>query len=371
MIAQTLALLVDAYRELNAKKLFWIVLGLSGLFVLAFAGVGIDHNGVSIFVWDIPNNVLNLDVLPSRAYFYKMMFLLLGFQVWLTWIATVLALVSTCGIIPDFASGGSIELTLSKPIGRIRLLLTKYLAATLFVVLQVTVFTLASFLVVGVRSGEWVWSFFLAIPLVTLFYSYLYSICAVVGLVTRSTIAALLITLLMWFVIFIIHSTEQTFLQFVEFNRQAASIIEGQLEADHAALETTEDEVQRAKLEAEIGEKEGDLAEAKRGLNRWNQLHAIGYAVKTILPKTKETMDLLGRYIISDDELTKQFAKSDEVSQMGGQQFHGVYVSNRVVSEEIQKTLRERSVLWIIGTSLLFEAGVLAVGCWHFSRKDY
>ncbi len=37
MWTQTWGLLVDAYRELNSKKLFWVVLMLSGLVVLAFA----------------------------------------------------------------------------------------------------------------------------------------------------------------------------------------------------------------------------------------------------------------------------------------------------------------------------------------------
>ena len=40
MLTQTLALLLDAYRELNAKKLFWITMILSGVIVLAFAAVG-------------------------------------------------------------------------------------------------------------------------------------------------------------------------------------------------------------------------------------------------------------------------------------------------------------------------------------------
>ena len=33
MMMQTLALFLDGYRELNAKKLFWITLGISALVV--------------------------------------------------------------------------------------------------------------------------------------------------------------------------------------------------------------------------------------------------------------------------------------------------------------------------------------------------
>lgn len=42
---QTWAILFDAYRELNAKKLFWITLALSGLVVVAFAMVSLTPKG--------------------------------------------------------------------------------------------------------------------------------------------------------------------------------------------------------------------------------------------------------------------------------------------------------------------------------------
>jgi len=166
MIEQTTALFVDAYRHLNSKKLFWITLGLSALVVAAVAAVGITEKGISLLIWEIPVSAVNLNTIPSKAFFYKNLFIAVGFQFWLTWAAAILALVSTCNIMPDFVSGGTIELTLSKPISRVRLFLTKYLGGLIFVTLQVGVFTVASFLVIGLRGGEWVWSLFWAVPLV-------------------------------------------------------------------------------------------------------------------------------------------------------------------------------------------------------------
>ncbi|NRA58263.1 MAG: hypothetical protein HRU13_09155, partial [Phycisphaerales bacterium] len=46
MIIQTLALMIDAYRELCAKKLFWITMILSTIVVAAFAMVGINETGL-------------------------------------------------------------------------------------------------------------------------------------------------------------------------------------------------------------------------------------------------------------------------------------------------------------------------------------
>src|SRR4029077_12078354 len=118
---------------------------------------------VYVFGMSLPIG-FNTGIMP-RGDFYKLMFNTLGVGIWLSWIATVLALISTAGIFPDMLTGGSIDLYLSKPISRLRLFFTKYLSALLFVGLQVGLFTLASFLVLGIRGGTWLWGLFLAIPI--------------------------------------------------------------------------------------------------------------------------------------------------------------------------------------------------------------
>ncbi|XOV75481.1 MAG: hypothetical protein ACFHWZ_19225 [Phycisphaerales bacterium] len=42
---KTWALFVDAYRELNSKKLFWITMILSGLVVAIFGAIGLRRMG--------------------------------------------------------------------------------------------------------------------------------------------------------------------------------------------------------------------------------------------------------------------------------------------------------------------------------------
>ena len=43
------AMLLDAYRALNARKLFWLTLGLSFLVVLSFGSIGFNEQGMSIY----------------------------------------------------------------------------------------------------------------------------------------------------------------------------------------------------------------------------------------------------------------------------------------------------------------------------------
>ena len=206
MIGQTIAIFVDAYRELNARRLFWITLIFSAMVVAGFATLGVNSTGLSIIA-------LHLSV-PDPSVIYNILFQRVVIGFWLTWAATILALISTAGIFPDLITGGSIDLFLAKPIGRARLFLTKYLAGLLFVTLQVLVIAAGSFFVLGCALHEWKPRLFLAVPVVVCFFSYLYGICVLLGVKTRSTIAALLLTILCWGFFATLDYTEPAVLMF-------------------------------------------------------------------------------------------------------------------------------------------------------------
>jgi ABC-type transport system involved in multi-copper enzyme maturation permease subunit len=228
-MTQTLALFVDAYRELNARKMFWIVLILNVLVVGGFGVLGVNERTLTV-LWFEPFGDMSRGMGIAPIYIYKSIFStgVVGF--WFTWLATLLALISTAGIFPDFLASGSVDLFLAKPISRSRLFFTKYVAGLLFVALQVTVFTTMSFLVLGVRAGLWEPGLFWAIPLVVLFFSYLFSICTLLGVWTRSTVAALLLTLLAWFGIWAVDVGERSLAGIAEGPAMAAAMIDDQIE---------------------------------------------------------------------------------------------------------------------------------------------
>jgi len=400
-LTQTIAVFRDAYRELNAKKLFWFVLAISALVVLIFATVGLTEEGfeINLIVWQ-PSfpSVFNAELL-SPATFYKLMFVNLGIGIWLTWAASILALISVSGIIPDFIAGGSIELTLSKPISRLRLFLTKYVAALLFVALQVTVFTGAAFLLIGLRGGEWEPSVLLAIPIVLVFFSYLYCVCALFGLLTRSTIASLLLTGLVWLGFWGVGAAENVLLLFetrqevqveamedeIASRRQTIGVIEsgeGQGGAASAILNRMSLEARKAKL----AEREDDLERARSTLDSLQAWHRGLYMAKTILPKTSETIGLLDRYLITDDEIARlrEQAQDDTdddapetIQTESGQtvavddQEANVTPDSPEVSGRFEAEIEDRPVWWVVGTSLAFEAVILAWCCFIFCRRDF
>ena len=154
-IRQTIALLIDAVRRLRAAKLFWITLGLSLLVAASFALVGINSVGLHFpFYGTWQNGLFNTTILPADA-FYKLLFLILGVSIWLSWASIILALISTADLIPSLASDGSADLYLSRPVGRVRLLLTRYATGLLFAAAQAACFSVAAIFVIGLRGGVW------------------------------------------------------------------------------------------------------------------------------------------------------------------------------------------------------------------------
>ena len=382
MIRQTMGILLDQYRELNHRKLFWIALALSGLVVIAFALIGVKDGNLSVMGWSTAISLQAIGLTPSTL--YKLLFLNLGVKIWLAWLTTILALVTTAGMFPDFITSGSIDLALSKPIGRVRLFFTKYFAGLLFVALQISIFTVASFFVLGLRGGAWEPAVFLAIPLVIVFFSYLYSVCVLLGLLTRSTVASLLLTLLFWFVLFSLNTTEVALLGF----KEQAQVKVDRLEAQVDRLQSAADEKPQNMLDAAkramaltTPQQRAEATQSKlddankdlRSLERW---HGGFYVAKTVLPKTAETIDLLQRALVDLADLPDfqdgpaPFMPND-LNDEQRQQYEEQFAENQERGQLTLEVLSGRSIAWVVGSSLGFEAVILAFGCLIFVRRDY
>jgi ABC-type transport system involved in multi-copper enzyme maturation permease subunit len=297
------------------------------------------------------------------------MFVNFGIAFWLSWIATILALVSTASMFPEMVSSGSIDLLLAKPIGRWRLFLTKYATGLLFVALQVAVFCTASFVVIGWRGGAWEPAIFLGIPIVVAFYSYLFSVCALLGLLTRSTIAALILTLLFWFAIFAVHATESGLLMARVNAEMTVESIQSDVDRIDELRQAARD--QGRPVPQWIQQLDEDLASARESQETWRHWHGLAFSAKTALPKTSETIALLERWMISLAELPAQ-EDEDEPPAAGALLSAPSF---RVDPQEAQlrmvEIIRGRSVWWVLGTSLAFEAVILLFAGWRFKRRDF
>ena len=95
--------------------------------------------------------------------------------------------------------------------------LGKYLGGLTFVLFHATVFVILTFLVIGSRWGAWLPGYLLSIPLVVLLFSYLYCVSVLVTVMSRSTVAAVLLTLGAWVVFTGVQSADDAFTLYPEF----------------------------------------------------------------------------------------------------------------------------------------------------------
>ena len=381
ILMQTKAIMIDAYRELNAKKLFWITMALSLLVVLFIASIGINENGVQ-FLWFKLGFIPVTTDLVSREEFYMNFFSLLGITIWLTWIATILALISTSGIIPDLISGGTIETTLSKPISRYRLFLSKYFSGLLFVALQVGVFSAASFFVIGLRAQIWEPRLFLAIPIVLAFFSYLYSVSVFVGMITKAAMPAIMLTCLFWAMLFVLNSADSTLTVFKVQN----TMIQEQRISRIDEIETNTTRLIRSEMNreddgsgddyepsiVEINERNpflppmrADLEKSQENLNSLKLWSGIIYGVKTILPKTSETSALLSYSLVKADEESVEEIRSENDDP------NVFSIDSDEMGRQVEDIFRSRPLWWVLGTSFLFEGFLVLFCTWRFSRRDF
>lgn len=353
---QTMAILVAAYRELSARKLFWLALGITLLIVGLFASLGISEEGVTLFGWTFDSPVFNAQT-TSPETFYKLLFVYMGIDWWLGLLATILALLTTCGIVPDLVAPGSVDLLLAKPISRSRLFLTKYCSGLLFAGLQVLVFTVACFVVIGIRGNAWEWSLFVAVPIVTFFYSLLFSICALVGVVTRSSVASLILTVIAWAAISTVTLAESLVNMGRIGNSMEIVAAEGKLASPEEPLE--EDEKERLELR---------IADLKSEKPTWERVHWWLFAVTTCLPKTDDTLDVMQRVLLDSASMPT----GPDGNARGPRKVLGPRGVNRGEFEQAVRTDEEsRSLWWTVGTSMLFEGVLLAIATLIFVRRDY
>ena len=382
--AQTRALLVDAYRDLNSRKLFWIILILNVLVVAGFSALGVNVKGdrITIITWELPHEI------PVAMFIYKWIFSFIVVGQWLTWLATILALISTASIFPDFLAGGAIDLYLSKPIGRVRLFLTKYLTGLLFVTLQVTIFTTGSFFVLGWRGRVWEPGLFWAIPVVVLFFSYLFSICVLFGIWTRSTLASFFLTLVVWGLIFGLNQADRFLTQADDLYAERAAraqqriteidktipAVQARLERAAAATRASTGPTAPSKVPTPqqiAGDTEYlrriqferrrlvSTADQQRPPDWVKTVQPVIFGINTVVPKTQETVGLLDRVLFNDIALQATLGDMPESHRYEGWR------------EQIHRMLNPRSIWWIIGSSVTFEILVLALAARRFCRGDY
>ena len=374
--------------------------------IVGYASFGFNEDGLSLFFGavQIENDYFKAGT-PLATTLYMGIFSAFIVSLWLGWVATVLALISTSSIYPQFLSQGSVELVMSKPIRRTTMFIAKYVGGLLFVILQVGLFCLGAFLVVGWRVGEWNPSIFLAVPLVTIFFSYLFCINTLVGVATRSTLVALLFTLLFWFMTFGVRTADDVLHTFQFQAEGMVATAEQHLESDQAQLASFRQELtvledsgsesgreyyqaQVLRMEASVAATETQLQNRRDALDQLKPWATALSVIRWPLPETQRTIGLLqrwvdqGRSVTMNDILSGRFMEEEEERWDGGdaRADDGDGARERRQSRREQRRAAESRMMdreenispaAIIGWSLVFELVILVLAWWVFVRRDY
>jgi ABC-type transport system involved in multi-copper enzyme maturation permease subunit len=380
---QTAALLVDAYRDLQSRKLFWLALILSTVVPLLFAAVGLDPQGLSIFGQHLRGVPFNSVLVPPGE-FFKLMFTTLAIPFWLGCAATMLALIVVGGMFPDVIGSGSIDLYLSRPIGRLRLFFTKYVFGLLFTSLQVLCFAAVSFGVIGIRGGVWEPRIFLAVPLVTLYFSYFYCVCVLIGIVTRSTLAAILLTTILWGLIFVLDFSGYYLSDFAVAADVRVAQTQRLIDANDALIQRDsarppEQQSNLSAIKAQRDYQRGlivDDQEQAASLHWWKGLIR---GIQAPLPKARETVAAMDKWLLTpgafqpleDQQRQRREQWQQRRGNTGPQRDLDRIRESDEARQRLDDELSARDLPWIVGTSLGFEAFILGLAAWVFCRKDF
>jgi ABC-type transport system involved in multi-copper enzyme maturation permease subunit len=113
-----------------------------------------------------------------------------------SWVTVIVGIVITSFFFPNMLRKGTVDLLLVKPVQRWVLLLYKYVGGLVFIFLSTAYAIGGIWLILGIRSGLWANGSLLLIFTLTFFFSILYAISTFIGVLTRSTVTSIMVTLM-------------------------------------------------------------------------------------------------------------------------------------------------------------------------------
>lgn len=322
---QMWAIIVDSFREAKAKKLFWALLAISTIVAAALSCVGFDENGWSFFFGAIkkPDPIFQAGTEASAQLIGSIVSnVLVG--TYIGWVGIVICLVGTAGMFPSLVEPGAVDVVVSKPLPRPLLFISRYVGSLAFVFVQSTYFVLLTLAVLRWQLDRWIWAYLWAIPLLVLSFSYIYCVCVLAAVWTRRALASLVYCLVFWVMVFGISGLEQTV--GVETKSADSSVI---------------------------------VPWSERG-----SLGKASYLLHRAGPKPSDIPIILSR------QIGTLGAKDFALAMMPGDS--SIFEPNMISELETEQRRQDAiSPFYSIGSSLVFEAMVLLVACFFFSRRDF
>lgn len=184
------------FREAMARKIFLTFFAVSSfvliLFVILFVSVSIEEMASMISV----NGNEAFDFISKIVEVMKIAIIAPLFVGGL-----FLSIFSASSFIPNMLEKGSIDLLLSKPVSRAQIILGKFFGGFAIVLLNIAYLVIGLWLLIGVKFNVWDTSILLSIVMISFTFAVLYSLIILVGILTRSSILAMMLTYIIFFIL--------------------------------------------------------------------------------------------------------------------------------------------------------------------------
>jgi hypothetical protein len=199
-------LILDTFRHALWSGVFWFMLVVSGVCVLACLTVHFsDTSAASADAqldsshghWRMLFGAIQRPVTETKEYHVRKLQYYIG-GAGASTIGLVLALIFTAGFVPAFVDPNAAMVMLAKPIPRWLMLAGKSLGAILFVSLHAAIFVIGTWLAIGLATGVWTVAYLWLIPILILHFAVFYSFSVLLAVMTQNTVACVFGSLLFW-----------------------------------------------------------------------------------------------------------------------------------------------------------------------------
>lgn len=188
-----LTLVFSTFREAIAKKIFLGFFAIATIIILVF-----------LFLINVDSIEGMVDMMEFSGE-EGLKKLVIGFEVAMINISYLLVItfcfISVSSFIPSMLEKGNIDLLLSKPVSRTKIILAKFIGGVLLIFISLCYFIGFVWLILSLKSGFWHFPFLYSILWLTLSFAVIYALIILVGLVSQSTILSIIISFFLVFIV--------------------------------------------------------------------------------------------------------------------------------------------------------------------------
>lgn len=268
----------------------------------------------------------------------------------------IISIIVTAWFLPNMLGKGTVDMLLVKPISRVTLLLYKFCGGLLFMFLNTVVILTGVWLATGLRTGMWINSLLICIPVYTFQFAILYSVSAVAAVFTRNVIVSILVSLALW-----------TFL--ITFGWVHWGYVEARRPHPDAEVTTQEENPFNVN-----GQDSQQAPPPKEDVTK-DPVYITMDVMHTVLPRYKD-IDWLTSRMLEEEAIRIRPEPEPDPSDKDE---HAAWEKRKENAEKIHKQQlkaldrRYGSYDWTssLVVSSIFIVLMLGLACWRFATKDY